>query len=191
MRHILFLITMLLSGYACAEAPRASIEISGSLYNPDWEQRENATGLRISGMWMAGKNIRFRGSYNSIDTNVVPLPVVSVRGLPFSNWREAGVAYIWQLASDTNAEVEVSYQGFELYDNTESGAALLAGISHRLNDRFNATIRLSYFDIESPDWRLTGELFTTLSESVDLVTRIDDMSEFDFTWYEVGLRIRF
>ena len=73
----------------------------------------------------------------------------------------------------------------------ESGAALLTGISHRFGDRLSGSLKLSYFDLWSPDWRLTGELGTRLVDRVELITRIDDTSDFDFTWYEIGLRISF
>ena len=191
MRHILFTILLLYSVGTHADPLRGSIEISGSLYNPDWELRENATGMRLSGMWMIGENVRIRGSYNSADTDVVNLPIIRLRGLPFGNWREAGLGYLWQLSNNTSVEAELSYQGVELYDKIESGGAILAGINHRFGDRISGSLRLSYFDIRSADWRLTGDLYTALSERIDLVTRIDDTSKFDFTWYEVGLRFRF
>lgn len=189
--HVPILMFLLCCTAVNAETPRGSIEISASLYNPDWEFRENATGLRLSGMWMLGSHFRIRGTYNSIDTNFVDLPIVGLRGLPFGNWREAGLGYIWELTDRTAVEAELSYQGVELYDKTKSGSAISAGFMHRFSERFSGSLRLSYFDLESRDWRVTGDFYTAISERFDLVARIDDTSEFDFTWYEIGLRIRF
>lgn len=140
---------------------------------------------------MATSQLRLRGTYNSIDTDVVNLPIVRLRGLPFGNWRELGLGFLLPFSRNTDAEVEVSYQAVDLYDMTESGAALSAGISHKINHRFAAALRVTYFDIRSADWRITWDLYTTLTQQIDLLTRIDDTSEFDFTWYEIGLRFRF
>lgn len=190
-RTVPILAILLCATSQATDYSRGSIELAASLYNPDWEFRENATGLRLSGMRRFGDHFRIRATYNTIDTNFVDLPIIGIRGLPFGNWREFGLGYVTELSADTLLEAEASYQGVELYNQVESGGAVLLGITHRFNERFSAALRLSYFDIQTADWRLTGDLYTALSRRIDLVTRIDDTGQFDFTWYEIGLRFRF
>lgn len=189
--HIGVLLMLLYSIGTCAGELRSYFEIAGSLYNPDWELRENASGIRLSGAWFATERVRFRATYNSADTDVVNLPIRNIRGLPFRNWRELGAGYVHTLSRSTSLETEISYQAVDLYDDIEAGPAVTVGIQHIFGKRFTGALRLGWFDLQGSDTRFTGELFTTLRPGVALVTRIDDTSNFDFTWYEVGLRFAF
>lgn len=190
-QHIGGMFLLLYSISACADAPRGYFELAGSLYNPDWELRENATGVRLSAAWLVTDSLRLRGSYNTADTDFVDLPIRELRGLPFGNWREAGVAYVYTASSKTSIELEVSYQGVELSGEIESGSGASVGIQHIFSQRFTGLLRFGWFDLDGSDTRLTGELQTRIRPNVALVTRIDDTAGFDFTWYEVGLRFEF
>ncbi|MBT8137933.1 MAG: hypothetical protein KJO54_13025 [Gammaproteobacteria bacterium] len=190
-KHIAVLSALLYSMGAGAETARGYFELAGSLYNPDWELRENATGLRLSGAWLVTDKLRIRGTYNTADTDFVDLPIRELRGLPFGNWREAGVAYVHPVGSKTRLDLELSYQGVELAGDIESGSGVSVGIQHIFDQRFSGSLRFGWFDLDGSDTRLTGELLTQIGSNVALVTRIDDTAGFDFTWYEVGLRFRF
>ena len=123
---------LLYSMDASAETERGYVEIAGSLYNPDWELRENASGLRLSAAWLATDKLRIRGSYNTTDTDFVDLPIRRLRGLPFGNWREAGVAYVHPVGSNTLIDLELSYQGVDLSGDIRSGSGASVGIQHIL-----------------------------------------------------------
>ncbi len=179
---------------ACPAAATAGetgwFEIAGSYYNPDWEFRESESGIRLTahyrrGHWYGG------ASYNTIDTKRVDEPVVRLRGLPFGDWRELTVGRSFGLTPDSSLRLEAAYQGITVFDSTESGYLLATALTHRFGPRFSGSLRLGYLRLEERDWRVTGELVVATGERSAVVARIDDFAEFDFTWYELGVRFSF
>lgn len=166
------------------------VEVSGSVYDPDWELRTREYGLRLAAQLGLG-NWYLAGAYNTIATSRVDEPVVRVRGLPFRNWREAELGYRHTLAPTTSASVAVAYAGLELFDEIRSGYWIGATLVQRFGARTAGSLRLAYMELDERDWRLTGELVIDATTRLALVLRLDDFAEYDFTWYEVGARWRF
>ncbi len=191
-RHIA-LVSLLVALPAQATGQDQSwVEISGSYYNPDWEFRESETGLRFAGHYQRGPWY-VGATYNTIDTDRVDIPgVVRLRGLPFGDWRELTIGHSFTAAtSSLSLRVEAAYQGITVFDSTESGYSFGAALQHRFNPLVSGSLRLNYQQLEEQDWRVTGQLLFTTGERSAVVARIDDFAEFDFTWYELGIRFFF
>ena len=188
-RHIV--LTGLLACPAWAAAGDAAwVEIAGSYYNPDWEFRESESGVRLSGHFQRG-GWYVGATYNTIDTKPVDLVVVRLRGLPFGDWRELTVGHSLDLTPDTSWALEAAYQGVSVFDATESGYSIASALAHRFGPRVSGSLRVGYLQLEEQDWRITGQLLVSTGERSAVVARIDDFAEFDFTWYELGVRFFF
>lgn len=196
--HRMLRISLVLAALmACSFAPPGHaekmsgwLELSASVYDPDWEFREREQGLRLAaqvgfGDWFLA------GGYNTIATSAVDLPVVRVRGLPFRNWHELVVGYQHPLSATTSVTVAAAYTGLELFDEVHSGYWSGATVTQRVGSRVEASLRVAYMELDEQDWRLTGQLLIDTSERTALVLRLDDFAEYDFTWYEIGVRWRF
>lgn len=166
------------------------VELNFSYYNPDWEFRESESGMRLSAGAYRGK-WGLLATYNFIATAPVDEPVERLRAFPFKNWRELHLTRELVALPRTVIRADISYQGLEVFGSTRNGHALGLSLSQQLNDRISAGFALNRLRLEERDWRITGELAYSFNDSMSLVTRIDDFAEYDFTWYELGLRVSF
>ncbi|NND61132.1 MAG: hypothetical protein HKN49_12775 [Gammaproteobacteria bacterium] len=184
-------ITLLVACLCCALANNSSaagwVEADFSYYNPDWELRESESGLRLSAAY-TNAAWSFVATHNSIATQRVNQDVVRLRGLPFSNWNEIWVSRSVGLSDSLALEFSATYQSLNLQGETRSGGGAAVGLNSNWSDRWRTQLRISNFTLEENDWRITGELAYRAQTDAELILRIDDFDEFDFTWYEIGYR---
>ncbi len=180
---------------AAQEGTRDYVEVAYSLYNPDWERRENASGASLLASRRLGDRFRATASVNLLETGDTGLDVVNARGLPFSNWHTVGLGVYGPLGSRFGYTVTGTYQGVDVDDNYESGAGIAGGLYAVFGSVFGRELELGlevgFIDVVISDTTLVGQVVYRLSGSTALTARIMDYADWDYTRYELGLRATF
>ena len=176
---------------AARDGARDYVEVAYSLYNPDWERRENASGASLLASKALGAQFRLVAGINLLETDDTGLDVVSARGLPFRNWHTVGAAYGGDLGSQFGFTVTAAYEGVEVDGNYKSGASLSAGLTTLVFRNLELGVAVGWLDLVISDTTLVGHGTWRLTDRTHLTARIMDYAEWDYTRYEIGLRAGF
>lgn len=191
----IFLLTGLLSagsGYAEGLDYRY-IELAYSENNPDEKSLENGTGFTLSGsVPLAGRLYGF-GRFNHAEADLCweecPLQTRTIHTM--DDWLVLGLGYHWPLKENTDLTAAIDYQSVELDGSREHGGGVLLGIRTRPADRWDLSFQIGYFNLEFDDFQLVGEVAYKISERLDVVGRLRDFNDWDYSSYEGGVRYRF
>lgn len=172
-------------------AALTSIEAAWSLYNPDWEERHNAGGISLLARASLAQRVHAIASINLLSTDRVDLPVTSVRGLPFRNWHAVGAGYQWPLPGNLTVETTLSIQGVEIDGNMERGPGVALALAGVARERVQWRIEAGWIDVAIQDTTLIAQAAFALNRALAVTARIADYAKWDYTRYELGLRMRF
>lgn len=183
--------TLPLTNAAAQDSAHDYVEVAYSLYNPDWERRENASGVSLLGSKSLGNRFHAMASINLLETDDTGLDVTSARGLPFKNWHVVGAGLHGVLGSRFGYSITASYQGVDVEDNYENGAGISAGLSAVVFGNVELGVEVGWLDLVISDATLVGHAAYRLNGSTMLTARVMDYADWDYTRYEIGLRATF
>lgn len=189
------LLTLLLlvgiSPSAHAEDIRVHADLTYTEANPDWKPYSNGEGFSVYGELWADLGVF--GAYRYTDAELRTSG--SVSGGIVNEWQslDAGYRYGWN--QDWQLEARLSYQQNERDLGTrtreESGLGYELGGAIELIDRLNLRLNLGKIDVEISDWVLRSELQFDFNDRLFAIARLRDYADWDFTYYEAGIGVKF
>jgi hypothetical protein len=166
------------------------LETAFSLYNPDWEARENASGVSLSGSLPLTRHVRVSAGINLLETDPVEgLTVRHVSGKPFENWRSIGLGIFGHGPSGTLWTADIYAAAVDIEGDTENGGTIMLGVQKSF-DRLTAALGAGYLDLAIEDSIVEGTVAYEMTARWSAMARVRDYAEWDFTLYELGVRWR-
>jgi len=159
--------------------------------NPDWKPFSNGDGYSVYAE--AWHGIGAFGAFRYTDARLQPSGPVN--GGFINYWQSIDVGYRYGRTRNYQLEARLSYQQNErelpTTTQTQSGLGYEIGGSVKLLERLRLRLNLSTIDIEIKDWTLRSELQFDISDRLFLIARLRDYNDWDFTYYEAGIGLRF
>ena len=168
----------------------AELDVSYSEANPDYKPFTNGEGetLHARVMWQQWHGfVRY--------ANAEFQPSGEVAGGTIKDWWAVGGAYEHRFSSQWSALVGASLQGLTrvtgAQEEDEDGYEVALGARWQMLDSLRLGVDVGVMDLVIDDWSLNAELRYEVSEPVYVVARLRDYADFDLTYYEAGLGLRF
>ncbi len=110
-------------------------------------------------------------------------------GRMLGQWRELGLGAYLPLTERLHLVAAVSAQQADIDGDAEQGWRLHAGARGALGNRWWWSLEAGYLDLELSDHPLNAELGFRPHDRLGVLFRIRDYAEWDFTAYELGVRL--
>ena len=182
---IILLITFLICSQHISAKNQLGLWYSGA--NPDYKPYPTEHGLAISLESQLDNKFFVRLKH---DTTEFLGSGPEVGGEQFNSWTEVGVGYAlndWLKGLYTY----VSYTSVDGESETIDGPGVHLGYQWQWNKQWSSRIQVGHLDTEIDDIQLEGQLNYQFADSFQLSIALQDHSDWDYTFYKVGVLYRF
>ncbi len=179
--------------YADAEEQpswRAEIDVSYSEANPDYKPFSNGEGVALHAVafW---HNWQVFGRLAEAEFQ----PSGEVAGGTMKDWWALGLGYERPITERWSVRGRSAFQGLTRKRSTtrssEQGYEFAVGAGFSPTQAWQFYLDVGVMDVLIDDWSLSFEGRYRMSERVYLVARLRDYADFDLTYYEGGIGLRF
>lgn len=175
-------------------APRAhaddfqvDLDVSYSVSNPDYFAFENGEGISIYGEASYDDSWMLVGRHNDAAFR----PSGPVAGGIVESWSEIGLGYRIRWSAAWASELIISSQHVDNTRGSESGFLVQVGARFEALDTLSLALHVGYLDVLIEDWTINIESKYQLHRHIYAVARLRDYGDWDLTYYELGLGLRF
>lgn len=172
---------------ARAEGLRLDLDASYSVANPDYSPFPNGEGVSIYGQLVYQDALLLLARYNDASFR----PSGPAAGGIVESWSELGLGYRWRWSAAWASELLLTAQRVENTQYSESGWQVQLGARLQALEALSFAAHFGYLDVLLDDFTMTFEAKHQFHERVYAVARLRDYADWDFTYYEVGLGLRF
>ncbi len=187
--NLLFLLVLVSFPSAAELSWRADVTYTEA--NPDFSAFSNGEGYSIYAEVLHEAGVF--GALRHTDAEFQPSGPVS--GGEVSTWQSVALGYRHDLDEHWLLEGRVSFQENERElsggKDKESGHAIELGAGFKVFDPLSVRLNVGTLDLLIDDWTLRAELEYSFSENIYAIARLRDYADWDFTYYEAGLGIKF
>lgn len=174
-----------------AEEIRVHADLTYTEANPDWKPYPNGEGFSAYGELWA--DVGLFGAFRYTDAELKASGSVSGGIVNYWQSLDAGYRYGWN--QDWQFEARLNYQQNERDLGTmtrkESGMGYELGGALELIDQLTLRLNLGKINVEISDWVLRSELQFDFNERLFAIARLRDYADWDCTYYEAGIGVKF
>jgi len=186
-RKILLVLMLCASQSIYAFDLSGHVDVSYTEANPDFSPFSNGEGVTVYGRLTVEQLFFIYGRHG----NAAFKPSGPVSGAEVEGWSEAGAGLRYPLSESWSIEGMLNRQRVSRSDQSHSGHGYKAGVAWQAMAPLGFRLYVGNVDILIEDTTLAFEVDYSILDNIYLIARLRDYADWDFTFYELGLGLRF
>jgi hypothetical protein len=181
------LVLLLLASGVVAARPVAGpfVELAYHIANPDWTPFSDGEGSALLARLPLSRQTFVFAHHREASVQIGGFG----RGQRLDHWSMAGVGRALPLGEGLWASVAASAQTARFAGRREDGWGVHLGLNYRITPRWSVGAEIGMIDLVIKDYPYVIETVLGVSEHLGLVARMRDYADWDYSGFELGLRL--